>query len=204
MGCVKRLSQRYLTSPTEENLYHILALVKVGLVPVLRQPHNIITQYLAAYPNVSFPSPPSRDRHPGNLVTCAKQMVECGLIGKAERTLNNSSKVAPLTLETIASLEAKHPAGSHNPFSLPLHHSLPQPNIPQAEDIVAALDSFQPNTAPGPSGWSVRLTSIALVSPAFGPFIFSLTSGIALGDAPGAHLLCSARLTPLTKIPEGI
>jgi hypothetical protein len=144
------------------------------------------------------------DNRPRDKVKNARSLVEAGFIGKAERALNDDSRVAPLNDDTIEKLQAKHPRGTDNPFDLPLPASLPYPNLPDEAAITRALKSFAPDTAPGVSGWTVKLIRLAAKTPEFLLFLVTITSQIAAGTAPGRDLLCAARLTPLLKADGGI
>jgi hypothetical protein len=67
------------------------------------------------------------------------------------------------------------------------------------EAISKALKSFNSETAPGISGWTVPLLRLAAKDPIVQQFLHKLTSMIVAGVAPGANLLCGSRLTALYK-----
>lgn len=49
--CVSRLAQKHAESPSRRTLFHILAVVKVGLVPALQSGHDAVHARLAEYPH---------------------------------------------------------------------------------------------------------------------------------------------------------
>jgi hypothetical protein len=196
------LAATWLADQSETNLSHILGLIKYGLAPALKNGNESTVARLAAYPNVSIPMlDPAASRPPDKLKN-VRSLIEAGFIGKGERALNDESRVAPLNADTLAALHAKHPVGEHNPFQTPLEPSLPHPDLPDEPHILRAIASFSPDTAPGNSGWSVKLLRLASKGPLFLRFLHTLTSSIAAGNAQGRSLLCAARLTPLLK-PDG-
>lgn len=200
------LASTFLESKSDQDLASILGLIKLGLTPAMRKGHVATKARLAAYPNVLAPEPrpPRTSSSSGDNLRRAKELIEAGFIGKAERALNDVARIAPMTAETIQSLESKHPTGSPNPFNLPLHHKTLHPKIPTVDDLRSALRTFSRDTSPGPSGWSVKLLTLAMSSDPFAEFIHFLTSHICAGDSIGQQVLCSARLTPLLKPDGGI
>jgi hypothetical protein len=70
--------------------------------------------------------------------------------------------------------------------------------------VSAGIRAFAPDTAPGPSGWTVKLLQQAATSPDFLLFLHDLTKRISAGTCVGQTLLCAARLTPLLKPDGGI
>jgi hypothetical protein len=199
-----RLASNWLADQSDLNLSHILGLVKVGLSPAMRHGHAPVIARLAQYPRTSLPEKPPSDARLADPVKTACSLVEAGFIGKAERALNDDSRVAPINEETITILKSKQPAGTVNPFETPLPPSLPFPDLPEESRITKAISVFAPDTAPGPSGWTVGLLRLAAKSPEFLCFLVTLTGQIAAGTAPGRDLLCAARLTPLIKPDGGI
>jgi hypothetical protein len=199
-----RLASNWLADQSDINLSHILGLIKVGLAPAMRHGHAAAATRLAQYPNVALPGKPTPDSRPVDRIKTACSLVEAGFIGKAERALNDQSRVAPINEETISILKSKHPSGPVNPFDAPLPPSLPYPDLPEEDRITRAINAFSPDTAPGPSGWTVGLLRLAAKSPNFLHFLVTLTGQIAVGTAPGRDLLCAARLTPLIKPDGGI
>lgn len=199
-----RLARTWIADQSELNLSHILGLVKYGLAPAMRHGNASVTARLAAYPNVPLPQQGAADSRLPDRIKMARSLIEAGFIGKAERALNDDAKVAPLCAETIATLQAKHPKGTPNPFSAPFAPNLPYPDLPDDSAVTRALRAFAPDTAPGVSGWTVKLMQLAANSDDFQHFLVTITSQIACGIATGQSLLCAARLTPLLKPDGGI
>lgn len=69
---------------------------------------------------------------------------------------------------------------------------------------MSALRSMNPETAPGPTGWTVKLMVVGLKNADFARFFRDLVADMATAKALGASMLCSARLTPLVKPDGGI
>jgi len=199
-----RLARTWLADQSELNLSHLVGLVKYGLAPAMRHGHVPVTSRLAAYPRVPLPERVQPDNRVPDRIKTARALVEAGFIGKAERALNDDSRVAPINEATLDALRAKHPTGSANPFSMPLPPSLPYPELPDESVVTRSLNAFAPDTAPGASGWTVNLLRLASKAPDFLHFLVTLTGQIAVGTAPGRSLLCAARLTPLVKKDGGI
>jgi len=194
-----KLAEAYLASPTETNLYLILALVKVGVVPALRAPRS--KAVLHAYPAVPFPE---RDNSVGlsSKVKKVTRLVETGRLGSAARVLASDSKVVEVTDELAETLQALHPVGEPDPFGISVGPS--QGRAPNEDDVKAGIGSLKWDTAAGLSGWSVAFLRLASRSPRFLAFLTSLIAGISAGTAPGASMLCAARLTPIGKANGGI
>lgn len=101
----------------------------------------------------------------------------------------------------IEALRAKHPPGPEDPFG-------PNPgprngSIPSPDDLINALNSFKPETAPGISSWTCHLVKLAInQSPAVLSVLHTLTGFIAAGKVPAQPMLCSSRLVALFK-PDG-
>lgn len=201
---IDTLASSYNSDPSEANLYNIVAFVKVGINPALRHGHTATINRIAAYPDVPLPESTERSTPSDDRVKRARKLIESGLVGKAERALNDAAKVATLTPEVLQQLEDKHPLGSPNPFGTPPPASSPMPELPNLAAIERAIASFSPDTSPGPSGWTPRLLSVARSSAPFMLFLTSLTGQIAAGIAPGQTLLCAATLTPLIKPSGGV
>lgn len=204
IATASRLAAAWLLDPTEHNLSTILALVKCGLVPALGLGNASTIARLAAYPRVSLPTPAPALPKPNDPLKSSISLLEAGFVGKAERALNDESRIAPLTPATLATLRAKHPQGEEDPFDLPLPGAALYPELPGEDVISRSISSFSLDTAPGHSGWSVNLLRLAAKSPTFVRFLYTLTAAIAAGTATGRSLLCAARLTPLLKSDNGI
>lgn len=198
-----RLACAFVSDPSDTTLFDFLCLPKVGLAPGLRA--NVdLKQRLVAFPNVPWPDPPSvsdrSTRHPTTVAEAVGKQVEAGRLSRAARLLSDSSNVAALTPEVLEELERKHPAGPDVPFG-----SAPGPSpgmIPKADIIESVFRTFKMDTAPGVSGWTQPLLSVALRRPAVVKMVSVLVGLVAQGSAPGQQLLCASRLTPLAK-PDG-
>jgi hypothetical protein len=108
--------------------------------------------------------------------------------------------VATVTEAVVEALRAKHPAGPPSPFG-----TSPGPgngDIPPEDTLLDTLKTFKPDTAPGISGWTHHLLAVTLRAPVVLKALHTLTGLIAAGTAPGQSMLCSSRLTALTK-PDG-
>nr|XP_031858929.1 uncharacterized protein CI109_005596 [Kwoniella shandongensis]KAA5526001.1 hypothetical protein CI109_005596 [Kwoniella shandongensis] len=207
VATANRLAASYNDNPCEETLFDVLSLVKVGLVPEMRNGHKTVVERLERFPAVSWPSMKERSLRMGakkSKVARAKELVEAGLVGKAVRTLTSDAAVASLDQSTIDSLKSKHPQGSPNPFPPIRRDEATAATTPDEIDITSLIRSFKPDTAPGPSGWTVKLISLASTGQAFRTFLTTLTAGVAHGIAPGRDMLCTSRLTPLLKPDGGI
>jgi hypothetical protein len=75
---------------------------------------------------------------------------------------------------------------------------------PKSEIVDEVFRKFKMDTAPGVSGWTQPLLSVALRRPAVVAFVSVLAGLVAQGSAPGHQLLCASRLTPLVKSGGGI
>jgi len=75
---------------------------------------------------------------------------------------------------------------------------------PKADIVDEVFRKFKLDTAPGISGWTQPLLSVALRRPAVVSFVSVLAGLVAQGSAPGHQLLCASRLTPLIKSDGGI
>jgi hypothetical protein len=195
----ERLAGAYLSDPSDNTLLDILALPKAGLHPAVHnKAPSAAKQILTAYPNVTWPQPPQH----GQAETRSRvaKLVEAGRLSSAARSLAGQAKVAEVTEEVIKQLQDKHPQGPVNPFG-PGPGPLPAKS-PNLSDIADSLKQMAADTAPGVSGWTVPLLRQAMKLPTFARFMVSLTAAMAKGTAPGADMLCTSRLTPLSK-PDG-
>ena len=74
--CVSRLAQKHAEAPSRRTLFHILAVVKVGLVPAIQAGHDAVHARLQAYPNVQFPPLPGERSGYGSRIRRAKALVD--------------------------------------------------------------------------------------------------------------------------------
>lgn len=199
-----RLAEVWLADQSDINLSHLLALVKYGLAPAIANGVATTLSRLAAFPHVLPPSLPEQTAQTKDRIKNAISLTEAGFIGKAERALNDEARIAPMNDDTLAKLRSKHPEGEHNPFDAPAHATAMYPDLPQEDQMQRSLASFSTDTAPGSSGWSVKLLRLAAKSPPFLRFLHVYTTSVATGSACGRSLICAARLTPLMKTDGGI
>jgi hypothetical protein len=200
-----RLASAFVAKPSDETLFDFLCLPKVGLVPGLRADVDL-KQRLAAFPAVAWPELPSNAdrgvRPPATIAEAVARQVTSGRLSRAARLLSGSAKVAPLTPDVSAELKRKHPAGPARPFAAGIG---PSPGMaPKADIVDEVFRKFKLDTAPGVSGWTQPLLSVALRRPAVVAFVSVLAGLVAQGSAPGHQLLCASRLTPLIKSDGGI
>jgi len=135
----------------------------------------------------------------------AQKQVELGRLGSAARILTESTGIAPVNDATLDTLRSKHPTGPIDPFSLARPRNNAQEiSMPTEADIRPAIKSFDRETGPGPSGWTIPLVELAFESASFRNALRVLAGLIANGTAPGRQMLCAARLTPLLKPNGGI
>ena len=195
----ERLAAAYLSEPNDNTLLDILALPKAALHPAVHAKSPSAAKHiLTSYPATAWPTPPQH----GQVETRTRvaKLVEAGRLSSAARSLVGQAKVAEGTAEVIEQLQAKHPKGPTDPFGTALG-PLPSKS-PDLSDLTNGLKRMAADTAPGISGWTVPLLRQAMKLPTFARFMVSLTAAMAKGTAPGADMLCTARLTPLLK-PDG-
>lgn len=204
--CVGKSAAAFTADPTPRNLYNIFAIPKQAIAPALRFGHRAVVARLSAWPEVQPALPRERGPRPPkpSKYARAKQLVECGMVGKAQSALEDETAVAPVDQDTIDALRAKHPQGEADPFAGLSGDSAAPPILPDSEAILAAIRKMNPETAPGPSGWSVKLLVLAFGSADFAHFFQQLVADMATAKAIGRDMLCSARLTPLLKPDGGI
>jgi hypothetical protein len=195
----RRCASAYLDESTEDRLLSFLALVKVGLPPTaLTKAHNPVER-LANYPMVPWPK--TLEPTPGGITSDpaarAEKLVTRGKIGQAGKALAGQGTVAQYSVGVGSALQDLHPPGESNPFGRqpgPTQHS-----PPSKESIESVLRSFNKETSPGLSGWTIPLLQIAAKDPIVLVFLHTLTIQIINGTAPGSQMLCTSRITPLLK-----
>ncbi|KAH0182997.1 hypothetical protein KCV03_g10037, partial [Aureobasidium melanogenum] len=163
IAAAARCASRYTRQPTEKHLLDFLLLPKAGLTLGI-QSEEFSTQYvLQHYPDLMLP-PPNQveadraqeflgqpDNRQDNPCSRAQRLVEKGYLGRAARALVDPSALARNSAEILAKLREKHPVGQPHPFT---SSASPRPGPrPVPEDVLQALASFAPDTAPGLSGW---------------------------------------------------
>lgn len=193
-----RAAKAYIQQPTEGALLAFLLLPRVLGIALQKGP---ISRVLNAYPGERPPPPDPATPEPEALGSSdpAKKAMKwlCkGYISRAARALVDTAPLAPDTPENRAILREKHPLGPRNPFqnASPAHGS----PISEAQ-ITEALESISPEKAAGLSGWTRPLLDLAFRDPSVRDFFKLLANQIQQGTAPGADLLCAARLASLEK-----
>jgi hypothetical protein len=147
---------------------------------------------------VAWPQPDETERARREGMAEATRLIESGRLSAAAQALRGDC-VAPDHSQNDAVLNDKHPDGPDSPFAGT------EPTVPYSPEAFpadlfdSAIASFRPDTAPGPSGWTVPLLRHVLRAPSGVPLQQHLTHHIACGTAPGRSMLCSSRLTPLPK-----
>jgi len=202
--CAERIAQSFLANPCESTLLDFLALPKVGLVPGLRKGYKAAAERLKRYPAVAWPEPDETERARRDGTAEATRLIESGRLSAAAQALKGDSRVAPINHETIAVLNEKHPDSPDSPLpgtEPPVPYS---PEAFPADLFDSVIASSRPDTAPGPSGWTVPLLRHVLRAPSGVPLLQHLTHHIARDTAPGRSMLVSSRLTSLLKDDGGI
>ncbi|TIA67872.1 hypothetical protein E3P91_04199, partial [Wallemia ichthyophaga] len=202
--CVNRLTTEFVNNPTELNLFHLFCLPKGGLAPALREAkggRQQASRLLSQYPFIDLHpvqvTPPSEGR---SVVKAVEGYVEQGRPGTASNILGGTSSIHELTEDVVNTLQAKHPAGQHNPFGKRVGY-LPG-SMPLESECFEAFKKMNPGTSAGPSGWTHALTKEAFKVPQFNTFINLLCRMVIQGTAPGRYMICASRLIPLAK-PDG-
>ena len=103
----ERLASEYWTKTDDHTLLEFLALPKLGLIPAFRTRQG--GQYLAFYPDLSWPASTGigpRDQQSHRIV---KRMVEEGKLGAHARVLTGDYQAAELDEGTMEQLKMLHP-----------------------------------------------------------------------------------------------
>ncbi|WWC95530.1 hypothetical protein V866_002395 [Kwoniella sp. B9012] len=187
------LAARFNAEPSEESLFHILALPKIALAHGLKSGRLQAIRLIAEFPAVQWPRPQTTTRANRSRAEVAVRHLESGRVGQAARALEDNGQIAPVTDEVIQALRDKHPDGPPEPFSTPGSRHDTFPVAPEDDTILPLLDSFRPDTAPGISGWTVSLLKLAASQADFKRFLEIITGLIANGTAPGRDMLCHSQ-----------
>jgi len=161
----------------------------------------LATNHLDSFLNATWPQPDHRPTSQGNTVASIGKLVTEGRLGIAANLVRGDAKVLDIDNALLASLKAKHPPGVAKPFG-PTAGPIPGLS-PSEDDILTAIHSFKPYTAPGFSGWTVPLLKIAIKGPKVVAMLTCLTGMIGQGTAPGRSMLAASRLTLLEKKDGG-
>ena len=132
----------------------------------------------------------------------AQKLVETGRLGTGMRVISEDAAVAEVTDAVIDELIDKHPGGEAMPFGTA--DGPPSLAAPSNDDILRTLNSMDPDSAPGVSGWTARMLKIVIESPSVLEFVTTLVAGMNAGTAPGRDMLTTCKLTPLEKPGGGI
>ena len=134
----------------------------------------------------------------------AIRQLEQGKFGAAMRALEEDSSIAELSPEVIQTLKEKHPVyeGTRRTDRYAKPPALP--DTPDAEEIKSALASYPSDTAPGLSGWTVRLLGLAMRNTEVVDFVVEMAHRMQRGTFTVWELLCTSRLTPLKKATGGL
>ncbi|WVQ81161.1 hypothetical protein IAT38_003283 [Cryptococcus sp. DSM 104549] len=212
LNAAERCAVAGLAAPGDATLLAFPALPKIGLGVALGAKGSAHSPsgraILDAYPrNIPWPANPLPS--PGTTVDVdrvevASKLIEQGRFKAAKHILLDSATPADAGDPAVmAELQEKHPQGTASPFGDDNIAGPPSGRAPTAELLQKALRAFNPDTAPGISGWTVRLLRLALLRPKVKQyFLSSLVTSIACGKAPGQQMLLASRLTALTK-PNG-
>lgn len=204
------LSEMYLSDPTEENLFNIISFPKIALAPELTKGNTRtrkLKQRISLFPNVQPSAPRSHTEHNSTPIPQAQKvmnLVEQGKISAAQRKLSaNTTEQVPINDETIFELQRLHPAGSENPFGDRIGRS---PKFEVTYNHIAnVLKTFEPDTAPGVSGWTIDLFKKAFRKDStFAKFFLQLNKQVSNNAAPGRNLILASILTAIFKASGGI
>ncbi len=201
---LQQICTDFISSPSEDTLFAFLAIPKLGLQPAARllpRGRRLATNHLDSFLNATWPQPDHRPTSQGNTVASIGKLVTEGRLGIAANLVRGDAKVLDMDNALLASLKAKHPPGVAKPFG-PTAGPIPGLS-PSEDDILTAIHSFKPYTAPGFSGWTVPLLKIAIKGPKVVAMLTCLTGMIGQGTAPGRSMLAASRLTLLEKKDGG-
>lgn len=200
-----RLAEAYLQKDSTENLFHLLALPKLGIAPCLTAKGTLrLEQRLKSYPRVATPQRQPRPQPENESIPAqVEKSIKAGKIQRASRTLSEAAEPAPITDGNVDKLRDLHPEGPENPFG---NTKGPKPKkMPNASDVQDCINKLGPEVSGGISGWSRSLLkSCARDNSPFLAFLVHLSKAIANGAAPGRGILRASRLTPLTKEDDGL
>ena len=146
------------------------------MTPAVREKGALAKDQLEKFmvEDVPMPAKPPRDASATrDKVKEAERLVEMGRLGTGCRILSKDTEVATVDNHVLTTLISKHPSGPTLPFGTnvgPDHGK-----GPTTEDVMTALESFDNDTAPGISGWTVRLLKQAAQSPSVTKFLVQLT-----------------------------
>ncbi|TIB07091.1 hypothetical protein E3P90_04146, partial [Wallemia ichthyophaga] len=204
---VERLSKEYVGNPSEANLFHMLALPKLGLASCQYQAASGNKQartLFSQYPHTGFgPVPLKFNNRDRSMMQTVEGYVEQGRCGTGNAVLGSNTKVLPIDDAVINALRAKHPQGESEPFQRYegfVPGSMPHSGL--AEHLLQKKMSA--DTSPGVSGWTYDLTMLAFQVPTFTAFFNLLMKQVIQNNAPGKTMLCASKLIPLSKPDNGV
>lgn len=212
VAATETLAAAYNAHPTEENLFRILCIPKLGVGRTAAETEARLATIIAgnwhtlmpgaaaaaaAYriPAQHAPGPAGvlRDSHK----TTIRRHMRRGKMSKAAQVVRQESTIAPMTADTIALMRQKHPVGVAQPFGDNVGN--PPEAIPDEDQrlLEAYVQRISSQPSAGPSGWDNELVKICSGAPVFRAFLFNLMRQMFYGTAPGAQLLCMSRLLAL-------
>ena len=196
-----RLATNYTLNPSAENLFHILALPKIGMPLHAGISLDATLTRLAQYPQVPWPDPPDK---PVTLSTQSQaeqvsRLCSSGKLSTAARVLLDDTPPLEMTEDVIERLRCLHPQADANGFRTRMPEIKESPDPISSEAVESAMASFRSYTAAGPSGWSVPLLRLVYRTTAFKTFLTVLCNEVLEGTAPGGDFLRSSRLIALPK-----
>lgn len=213
----ERCANAFIKTPRERQLLHLLLLPRVlGLGLQKGKLKDILEAYPTTIPDPSSgntqssqppqlhqPSLPPQQQPAKDPIQQAMHWLKRGFLGKAARSLVETTAVVESTEDTVDILLQKHPIGQ----PLPFNGTNPTPGqVITLNSIQLAIKSINKEKAPGLSGWTRPLldTATSNQDSAFMKALRLLTDMIRQGTAPGSALLCASRLIPLSKKDGGI
>jgi hypothetical protein len=222
-AAVATAAQAYMNSPSEATLLDLLLLPKVGLSrriattnqQIAELQHGrratLITSLVAKA--VEHPRKQQTPRQPdaplSNTETAkVTKLLQRGMVRKAALLLKRGGGVARVTPEVIQAMQAKHPPGVQQPFGDRIGNAPPVLAETSWEALDQAVQDLDLQSSAGISGWTPRLLQMCYGNTAdntpLRQCLHMLMQQMLAGDAPGASMLCTSRLTPLQQDPDKI
>ena len=172
-----------------------------------RRPFRTVKKRLHEYPDIGFhtvtntPSPRAADSE--SLQSKVHKCIKKDDRKKGGHLVRGRSKLVEVNQGVVDQLILKHPDGPLRPFGEgtgPAHASI------TIENLCTAANSFDDSTGVGISGWNARLLKFLMknIASEFVQAMLLLANLMANGTAPGATILCSSILLPLSKPNNGI
>ena len=222
---LERLCSNYIINSTEQNLFYILALPKMGLfsyknkawdiskgkIKLLKYPDNIKNDILNGFNKYSNDNIKT-DINKKTSNDEAKKYIKQGFYAKACNSLLNKAAIAPINSDTVNKLKELHfntetdtvksnASGFLSKVILKDKRKGKDPGFNITEQIIINMaNKFSPGTGTGISGWNISLIHLCInKSKKFTEFLVLLCKQIINGTAPGNTMLCAGKLIPLIK-----